>query len=255
MAILNRGADARALRTIDGAAACRRHARRCRDRHAGPLRGGAHGAFGAGLLASWSDEGSRPTFNFVTGISTGALQLFRDVLVASAAIPVAFPPVYVDVEVDGQPYREMHVDGGVAAQAFIYPPHLELGRIAEEAGVSRKANLYVIRNSTLHVDGTKVSPRLGAIAARSIDMLIKQQSLGDLVRIYSTALRDGLAFHIAYIPAQVKDDTTEAFDPVFMKKLFDPGYQLAVTGDPCIPPVFLSPVFPTAPSSNPPRRG
>lgn len=297
--------------------------------------GGANGAFGAGLLTGWSDEGSRPTFNFVTGVSTGALiapfaflgseydgvieelytttatsgiiekrsllsalgsdalsdsgplkrrvasvideellariavehrrgrrllvgttnldagrgviwdlgeiaasgqpgalQLFRDVLVASAAIPVAFPPVYIDVEVDGQPYREMHVDGGVTAQAFIYPPHLEMGRIAEETGFSRKPSLYVIRNSTLWVDVTTVSPRLGAIAARSIDMLIKQQSLGDLVRIYSTAQRDGLAFHIAYIPAEVEDDATEAFDPAYMKKLFDLGYQLALSGDP-----------------------
>ena len=35
--------------------------------------GGDDGAFGAGLLVGWSKEGSRPTFNLVTGISTGAL--------------------------------------------------------------------------------------------------------------------------------------------------------------------------------------
>lgn len=35
--------------------------------------GGDGGAFGAGLLAGWSAEGNRPTFSFVTGISTGAL--------------------------------------------------------------------------------------------------------------------------------------------------------------------------------------
>jgi predicted acylesterase/phospholipase RssA len=35
--------------------------------------GGEHGAFGAGLLIGWSETGQRPTFDIVTGISTGAL--------------------------------------------------------------------------------------------------------------------------------------------------------------------------------------
>ena len=35
--------------------------------------GGANGAYGAGLLAGWSQQGSRPEFTVVTGVSTGAL--------------------------------------------------------------------------------------------------------------------------------------------------------------------------------------
>jgi hypothetical protein len=35
--------------------------------------GGEDGAFGAGLLNGWTLEGSRPVFNLVTGVSTGAL--------------------------------------------------------------------------------------------------------------------------------------------------------------------------------------
>ncbi len=35
--------------------------------------GGAHGAFGAGFLYGWTQQGSRPRFKLVTGISTGAL--------------------------------------------------------------------------------------------------------------------------------------------------------------------------------------
>jgi len=35
--------------------------------------GGADGAFGAGLLVGWSDAGTRPEFDVVTGSSTGAL--------------------------------------------------------------------------------------------------------------------------------------------------------------------------------------
>jgi hypothetical protein len=35
--------------------------------------GGENGAFGAGLLCGWTEQGTRPTFELVTGISTGAL--------------------------------------------------------------------------------------------------------------------------------------------------------------------------------------
>ena len=35
--------------------------------------GGENGAYGAGLLCGWSELGTRPTFNVVTGVSTGAL--------------------------------------------------------------------------------------------------------------------------------------------------------------------------------------
>ena len=35
--------------------------------------GGADGAFGAGLLKGWSKAGTRPTFDVVSGVSTGAL--------------------------------------------------------------------------------------------------------------------------------------------------------------------------------------
>ena len=41
-----------------------------------------------------------------------ALELFQKIMLASASIPVIFPPVYIDVEAGGKPYREMHVDGG-----------------------------------------------------------------------------------------------------------------------------------------------
>jgi len=55
-----------------------------------------------------------------------ALDLFRQVMLASASIPIVFPPVYFDVVADGRRYDEMHVDGGVGARVFynagLFPP-------------------------------------------------------------------------------------------------------------------------------------
>ncbi len=35
--------------------------------------GGAYGAFGAGVMVGWTERGDRPTFDIVTGVSTGAI--------------------------------------------------------------------------------------------------------------------------------------------------------------------------------------
>ena len=50
-----------------------------------------------------------------------ALELVRNVILASASIPGAFPPAYITVTAGGKTYNEMHVDGGVTRQTFLYP--------------------------------------------------------------------------------------------------------------------------------------
>src|ERR1019366_6164924 len=49
----------------------------------------------------------------------GALELFRNILTASASIPGLFSPVLIDVEGEGRRFAEMHVDGGVTANVLI----------------------------------------------------------------------------------------------------------------------------------------
>ena len=53
--------------------------------------------------------------------SPRALILFRDVVGASASIPVVFPPMLIDAEVNGRRFQEMHVDGGVTAPVLTLP--------------------------------------------------------------------------------------------------------------------------------------
>ena len=51
----------------------------------------------------------------------GALDLFRNVLTASASIPGVFSPVLIEVEAEGKRFAEMHVDGGVTTNVLIVP--------------------------------------------------------------------------------------------------------------------------------------
>ena len=68
------------------------------------------------------------------------------------------------------------------------------------------------------------------IASRSIDNLIRTQGVGDLYQIYALCERDGNDFNLAYIPSDFDEEPTEGFDPVYMAKLFDLGYELARNG-------------------------
>jgi predicted patatin/cPLA2 family phospholipase len=295
--------------------------------------GGANGAFGAGLLAGWAKKGTRPEFNMVTGVSTGALtapfaflgaeyddelkqvytttttsdiakerglisgilsdsmtdtaplkkliqkyitedvvvaigkehqrgrrlyigtvnldaarsviwnigaiassdypdkiNLIHEVLRASAAIPVAFPPVMIPVEVNGQQYDEMHVDGGTGSQVFVYPAAVNWKEITDKLKVKGDPQVYIIRNAFLDPDYNGVIRSVMPIASRSIDSLIRTQGVGDLYQIYALCQRDENGFNLAYIPPEFNEEPEEGFDPVYMSKLYEYGYNLALKG-------------------------
>jgi predicted acylesterase/phospholipase RssA len=167
--------------------------------------------------------------------------LIHELLRASAAIPVAFPPVIIPVEAEGKQYDELHVDGGTGSQVFVYPAAADWRLITEKLKVKGKPQVYVIRNSFLDPDYQGMKRNVLPIASRTIDSLIRTQGVGDLYQIYALCRRDGNDFNLAYIPPDFTDEPTEGFDPVYMKKLLDRGYQMALDGYPWekAPPGFI----------------
>jgi hypothetical protein len=169
-----------------------------------------------------------------------ALDLFRRIMVASASIPGAFPPVMIDVEVDGRRYQEMHVDGGATRQLFLYPPALQAGALSRELHAGRKRGVYLIRNARLDPDWASVDRRTLTIANRSVSSLIETQGIGDLDRLYMTATRDGIDYNLAFIPPTFTTPHMSEFDTHYMRELFETGRSLAAAGYPWqkFPPGF-----------------
>lgn len=299
--------------------------------------GGENGAFGAGLLCGWSEHGDRPVFDWVTGISTGALtapfaflgtaydaklrevftnitakdvltsrgllaalnddaladnaplfatlsryldqQMMVDlakaynegrllfigtsdldsqngviwnvgaiaasgharardtiarILLASAAIPGAFPPTMFDVTVDGKPYQEMHVDGGTFAQAFLYPASLTQQRRQRALAKQRvlPVDAYVIRNGRLDPNWSVTKRQTLGIVGRAIDTMITASGINDVVRMYNTTRADGIDFHLAYIGSDFNAVSPAPFDQPYMRELFQYGYVRAQAGYP-----------------------
>ncbi len=175
----------------------------------------------------------------------GSLELFRQVLLASASIPVAFPPVYIEVEVDGRRFDEMHVDGGVIAEFFLWGAMVNIADAARELQVDSEehppAAIYIIRNSQIDAAPEQVKPRLTDIAARSMITVLKAVAMGDLIRVWALAARDDVDFNYVGIPPEHAEASASSFDPADMRRLFDLGHTMALEPEPWRkePPAFV----------------
>lgn len=164
-----------------------------------------------------------------------ALELMQQVILASASIPAAFPPVMIKVEADGEIYDEMHVDGGTRTQVFFYGGTLDLQAAAHSAGFgdsSYLGNIYIIRNGHLSPEPGIIERKLINITGRAVDTMIKSAAVSDLYRIYAFAQREDISFHYIDIPDDLVVVEEEAFDPAAMNALFDAGYKLGLSADP-----------------------
>jgi Patatin-like phospholipase len=297
--------------------------------------GGSYGAYSAGLLCGWSELGTRPAFDVVTGVSTGAivatlaflgpeydpalrhfyttvtdkdiytkkfeleglltdsladskplfklisavvdekllarvaaehakgrrlyvgtthldsrrlvqwdmgaiasrgsphdLDLFRRVLLASAAIPGFFPPVPLPVTVDGKVSEELHVDGGVTASLFFVPPRVPA---ADRAGLGDQplagSNLYIVVAGKLYAEPACVERTFVKIATDSIAALLYAQTRGDLFQLFALCLATKMNYYLTAVPADVPAPAeSTSFDPAEMTKLFAAGKKAATTG-------------------------
>jgi hypothetical protein len=157
------------------------------------------------------------------------LALFRKVLLASASIPGFFPPVPINVQIDGKPAEELHVDGGVTASLFFRSPHVspqQLRRLGDRP--LDGSNVYIVMAGKLYADPGCVERRLLPIAADSITALLYSQGRGDLFQLYALALATGMNYRMTSIPMdlEVPQDAT-TFDPKVMSRLYEQGRQQA----------------------------
>ncbi len=163
-----------------------------------------------------------------------ALDLFRKILLASSSIPGVMPPVLIDVDVDGEEFDEMHADGGAATQVFLHAGTIDIQAAARSAlgdDYQVKADLYIIRNGKLTPQPEQVERRLLSITRRAVSTMIKSAAVDDLFRMYAFTQREKMGFKYVDIPEDFEFRAQEAFDSEEMNRLFETGYQLALSGD------------------------
>jgi hypothetical protein len=161
-----------------------------------------------------------------------ALDLFRKVVLASASIPGVFPPVMIDVEVDGKRYQEMHVDGAVTKQVFLFGSSFATKVSETTAAGERERHLYVIRNGRIDAQWGSTQRRTTAVAHRALDALVDREAVNDIYQLQFFAQEVGSDFNIAYIDSDFAYPHAQLFAGDYMRHLFQYSYQLAANGYP-----------------------
>lgn len=161
-----------------------------------------------------------------------ALKLFRKIILASASIGGAFPPVKIDVMINGQWRQELHVDGGTTDNIVLLPVQINISIFDKGRKKKPKRRIYILVNSHLNPEWKATEATAINIASRSIATLIKHQTIGDVRKLYDFSKANKIEFNLATIPKDFKETSKEAFDKNYMTKLFRYGEQLGTQGFP-----------------------
>jgi predicted patatin/cPLA2 family phospholipase len=156
------------------------------------------------------------------GDSPDKLDLFRKVVLASASVPGLFPPVPIDVEINGRYFTELHVDGGVTANLFLRSDMLGPPTSAGNTTV------HVIVAGKLQTQPQAVKRGLLSISDGSLEGLLQSQFEGALLRVYFVSRNAGARFALAAVPENFPGSLDSlSFDPRVMQALFDEGFRSA----------------------------
>jgi predicted patatin/cPLA2 family phospholipase len=169
-----------------------------------------------------------------------ALHMIRRIMLASASIPAAFPPVMFDVDAGGGRYQEMHVDGGASSQAFLIPTSVDPRIARAEAGFHRNTAVYIIRNSRLTTEWTDTERKTLSVAGKGVTTMINYSGISDFYRMYLETLRINADFNLAYIDEDFHAPHKEDFDQTYMRALYRYAHDKAAKGYPWLeaPPGF-----------------
>ena len=161
-----------------------------------------------------------------------AKRRLHEVLLASTALPVAFPPV----EIDGH----LYTDGGVASTMFmgvdangIRSVSLRWRRL-HPGWPMPKIRIWIIVNAKLFIDEKTVQPRYFEVAMRSIDIMMAYDRIKALFALafmaYEMNSIDGVQAELRYIAipetATIPTDISQMSDRVLIEKFVETGRRL-----------------------------
>jgi predicted acylesterase/phospholipase RssA len=151
----------------------------------------------------------------------GGMALFKQILVASASIPGAFPPVLVRVEGGGRTYDEMHVDGGTRASVLAVP---DIAAVFEGEMVPvRGAHVYLLINGKLKAAEASTPTDSLSILRRALATSLNGEVRSRLLLTYSFARRHGIDLKVAALNNDYPQDDFLDFSPGRMQALFSFG--------------------------------
>lgn len=158
---------------------------------------------------------------------------FSDIIYASSALPVYLPPQYMEVNIQGEKYYQMHVDGGIYSQVFmigLLVNWTEVLKFNENANTNFDATLYTVANRKYRQRDIYKPIEQAPLSIIEAFVLTEMDLLFDrsIYRLYNNCKEKGVNFKMATIPEKMEEIIIEPteFNPEKMLKLFNVGYNL-----------------------------
>lgn len=163
-------------------------------------------------------------------------ELIVKLFLASSSISGMVPAVPFEVEVDGVPYVEKHVDGGAVSQVFVrfgenHP------RPIPGCGPGGRwltgSHLYLIAGGKLYADPLPPDPGFLPSMSGTVSASLYALYRAELLRLYALCGVSGMKFHLTAIPADLETAKGSVqFEPEAQKKMFEVGYRIGIANGP-----------------------
>lgn len=162
-----------------------------------------------------------------------AQELITERLIASSAIPGAFPPVMIDdsLYVDGG--ASMQVVSGIYDRSWLYGENEDIGLDNIDNTKPIQIRIWIVVNNKLVMDPDVTTPTWDAIATRSLVSLMRGSTLQTIqdVETFSQLINKRPDFnvemnYVAIPQSYVIPETTNLFDKQKMRGLVELGREL-----------------------------
>ena len=162
-----------------------------------------------------------------------ARKLVIDIMVASCSVPGVFPPVPIEVELDGKRYTELHIDGGMTAPVFVPTTVLDAAALDPTIPVAAQtpATVYVVLAGKAFADPGPVHSKVLPVLGAGTTALMSAQARREVSNLYHICRLGGIHFQMTALGG---DFPTPAggleFDRPEMNKLYEEGARIGSSG-------------------------
>lgn len=184
------------------------------------------------------DEGSLiiwPMSKLAAEQGIAGIDRYRQILLAAAAIPVLFPPVAID--------NDLQVDAGLREELFLRQAMLGIGRAFDSAASAPSTRptpptVFVIFNGKLHDLPRPTDYNLVGVGVRSLQLYSSSLEYFNIRNVAMLAMNHQPPFRFCYtaVPDDYEEDKIgnhqgpPPFDPETMQRLY--AYAQRLAGDP-----------------------
>lgn len=152
--------------------------------------------------------------------TAGARVLFRQILLASVSVPLAFDPVEISTGPDPRAVTELHADAGVFTNIHA---GAELFPVDDCKAGKRRCALYAIVHHKMIAEPVTVKWNAASVGRRALETLIKANLNTRMATIWQMTKAHGIAFHMTNLDVPFPTASPINFDVSYMRRLYSIG--------------------------------